>query len=395
MSVARVILKPRRAQPFYARHPWVFAGAVERVEGEPADGDEVDLLSSAGNFIARGLYNSRSKIRVRLYSWLEGRPLDRQFWTERCETAIRLRERFGLRGADRGCRLVFSEADILSGFTIDEYGRWLAVQFTALGLAQRREMFAEILSELIRPEGIYLRTERGIGQLEGLELQDGLLAGAPPPADLAIEENGLRFFVNLPEGQKTGFYLDQRDNRRAVAACAGGRRVLDAFSYSGGFGLNAARAGAISVECVDVSGPALELGRRNAALNSLSNVVFTRADVFSHLAQLLESGQRYDLVILDPPKFARSRGAIDDALAGYRRLQTLGIRLLAPDGILATCCCSGLISADMLKDLLAQLAAEEGRDIQVLQEHGQPPDHPVGATCPESAYLKCFISRVV
>jgi 23S rRNA (cytosine1962-C5)-methyltransferase len=395
MSVARVILKPRRAQPFYARHPWVFAGAVERVEGEPADGDEVDLLSSAGNFISRGLYNSRSKIRVRLYSWQEGRPLDRQFWTERCETAIRLRARFGLRGTERGCRLVFSEADVLSGCTIDEYGRWLAVQFTALGLAQRREMFAEILSELIRPEGIYLRTERGIGQLEGLELQDGLLAGAPPPADLTIEENGLRFLVNLPEGQKTGFYLDQRDNRRAVAACAGGRRVLDAFSYSGGFGLNAARAGATSVECVDVSGPALELGRRNAALNEISNVVFTRADVFSHLAQLLESGQRYDLVILDPPKFARSRGAIDDALAGYRRLQTLGIRLLAPDGIMATCCCSGLITADMLRDLLAQLAAEEGRDIQVLQEHGQPPDHPVGATCPESAYLKCFISRVV
>ena len=170
MSVPTVVLKLKRAQPFFARHPWVFAGAIDRVEGEPADGGEVDLVSTTGNFIARGLFNSQSKIRVRLYSWEAGRPLDRDFFRERFERAIRLRDALGVRGPDRGCRLVFSEADGLSGCTVDEYAGWLTIQFTALALAERREMFADILNELVRPRGIYVRTEKGIGQLEGFRL---------------------------------------------------------------------------------------------------------------------------------------------------------------------------------------------------------------------------------
>ena len=186
----------------------------------PADGAEVDLLSTTGNFIARGLFNSQSKIRVRLYSWEQGRVLDRDFFRERIERAIRLREVFGVRGPGKGCRLVFSEADGLSGCTIDEYAGWLTIQFTSLALAERQEMFADILNELIQPRGIYIRTEKGVGSLEGLDLHDGLLAGEVPPADLMIEENGLSFLVNIAEGQKTGFYHDQRDNRQAVARLA-------------------------------------------------------------------------------------------------------------------------------------------------------------------------------
>src|SRR6266566_1250362 len=223
---AQIILRPRRARPFFGHHPWVYAGAIADIIGQPADGDVVDLYSHAGNFVARGLYNSRSKIRVRLYSWSADVALDRDFFQQRLEAALRLRgPLLGLDGPGRACRLVFSEADGLSGLTVDRYDRWLVVQFTALALAQRRDLFAELLVELVRPEGIMLRTERGIGALEGLELHDGTLWGQVPTEPVIIEEAGLRFNVHLTEGQKTGFYLDQRDNRQAVARFARGRRV--------------------------------------------------------------------------------------------------------------------------------------------------------------------------
>jgi 23S rRNA (cytosine1962-C5)-methyltransferase len=395
MTAPRVVLRPRRARPFYGRHPWVYPGAIAAVTGDPADGDEVDLVSHAGHFVARGIYNSQSKIRVRLYSWSPDTPLDRTFFRGRLADALDLRGRvLGLDGPGQGCRLVFSEADGLSGMTVDRYDRWLVVQFTALGLARRREMVAELLAELARPEGMYLRTERGIGRLEGLELQDGPLWGQLPAEPVPVEENGLRFLVHLAEGQKTGFYLDQRDNRQAAARLARGRRVLDAFCYTGGFGLHAARAGAREVLGVDVSEPALELARANARLNGLPGVTFVRGEVFTHLAGLAEAGDRFGMVVLDPPKFARSQGAVEEALRGYRRLNTLALRLLEPGGILVTCCCTGLITLAMLLDLLAQLAAEERRAIQVLECRGQAPDHPVAVTCPETQYLKCVLSCV-
>jgi 23S rRNA (cytosine1962-C5)-methyltransferase len=394
MDLPRVILRSGRARPFYGRHPWVYAGAIDAVEGNPADGDQVDLYSYAGKFVARGLYNSRSKIRLRLYSW-EQAPLDRDFFRERLAAAIHLRRTIlGLSGPGNACRLVFSESDGLSGLTIDRYDRWLVLQFTALGLALRRELLVELLVELIQPEGIFLRTERGIGQLEGLELQDGLLWGQVPGEPIAINEEGMRFLVNLAEGQKTGFYLDQRDNRRALARYAAGRRMLDAFCYTGGFALQAARAGAREVSAVDVSEPALALARQNAQLNGLAQVTFVRADVFNHLDTLRGAGEKFGLVVLDPPKFARARNALEDALRGYRRLQTLALQLLEPDGILVTCCCSGLITVDMLEALLAQLAAEERRDIQIIERRGQAPDHPVSVSCLETNYLKCLICRV-
>ncbi len=391
---ARVLLQPRRARPFYGGHPWVFAGAVAAVEGEPEDGDEVDLVAHGGAFVARGLYNSKSKIRVRLYS-RDPVPLDRDFFRDRLAAAVRLRQMLGMDGPGRGCRLVFSEGDGLSGLVVDRYDRWLVTQFTALALARRRELFAELLAELTGAEGVYLRTERGVGTLEGLELHDGPLRGNLPAGPVAIEEDGLRFQVNVAEGQKTGFYLDQRDNRRAVARLARGRRVLDAFCYSGGFGLHAARAGAEAVVGVDQSGPALELARENARLNGLDGrVSFVQGEVFGELAALAERGERFGLVVLDPPKFARARGAVEEALRGYRRLQAVALRLLEPDGFLVTCCCSGLITADMLEDLLAQLAAETRRDVQVLERRGPAPDHPVSVACRESHYLKCLVTRV-
>ncbi len=391
---ARVVLLKRRARPFYGRHPWVFAGAIAAVEGEPADGAVVDLVTDTGNFVARGFYNSKSKIRVRLYSWDSDTQLDQAFFRGRLESAIRLRDDLGLHGPGRACRLVFSEGDGLSGLTVDRYDRWLVVQFTAVGMAQRREMLADLLLELTGADGIYLRTERGIGQLEGLELHDGPLRGTLPAEPLRIDEDGIQFLVNLGEGQKTGFYLDQRDNRRAVARLATGRRVLDAFCYSGGFGLHAARAGAREVVGVDQSEPALHLANENARLNGLTNVSFVGADVFDHLTALVGQNEKFGLIVLDPPKFARARNAVDEALRGYRRLQALALRILEPDGFLVTCCCSGLITAAMLKQLLAELAAEVKREIQIVERRGPADDHPVSVSCLESDYLKCLVTRV-
>src|SRR5262245_6500876 len=392
---AKVILKPKRAQPFFGRHPWVFAGAIERVESSPADGDEVDLVSTAGNFVARGLYNSQSKINVRLYSWEEGVPLDRAFFRNHLESALRLRhDILKLNSPDAGYRVCFSESDFLSGMIVDRYGDWLTVQFTALGLSNRREMLIEVLRELLNPRGVYLRTEKGIGKLEGVELHDQLLWGEAPPADLSIAENGMRFFVNLAEGQKTGYYLDQRDNRVAVAKLCGGKRVLDCFCYTGGFGLYAAKGGAAEVLGVDASEPALELARRNAQVNGLSNITFENADVFGRLAELVAAGRQFDVVILDPPKFARNRAAVPEALKGYRRLHQLALKLLARDGVLVSCCCTGLIAMMELEDLIAQVAVEAKRDVQILERRGAAADHPVAVTCRETGYLKCVISRV-
>jgi 23S rRNA (cytosine1962-C5)-methyltransferase len=393
---ARVVLRAARARPFYGRHPWVFAGAIDSIQGEPTDGDEVELYSHAGHFIARGLYNSKSKIRVRLYAWDAGTPLDESFFRARLQEAIRLREDIlGFRGTGQACRLVFSEADGLSGLTVDRYDRWLVMQFTSLGLGLRRDMLADLLSDLARPEGILVRTEKGIGKLEGLELRDGTLRGELPSRHITIEEHGVRFQVNLLEGQKTGFYLDQRDNRQAVAAYARGRRVLDAFCYTGGFGLHCGRAGAREIIGLDGSAPALELAAANARLNNLENIFFRAGDVFVQLETLVEAGERFQVVVLDPPKFARAQHAVPEAMRGYRQLQTQALRLLDTDGILVVCCCSGLITREMLEALLSQLAAETKRRIQILEVRGQSADHPVAATCLESAYLKCLICRVL
>ncbi len=397
MTTPRVILLPRHAKPFYAHHPWVYPGAIAGVEGQPADGSMVELVSNTGDFIARGIFNSQSKLRVRLYSWSEEGALDRAFFKERIATAVQFRQQvLRLDEPDRACRLIFSESDGLSGLTVDRYGSWLVVQFTSLGMAQRQDLITELLVEQLQPRGIYLRTEKGIGDLEGLALQDGLLWGELPPENLTIHDSGLRFHVNLQSGQKTGFFLDQRDNRPAVARYATGQRVLDAFCYSGAFGLFAAHQGATEVVGIDSSESALELARSNALLNGFADRTnYLGADVFKQMHTLAANSEQFGLVVLDPPKFARSRGAIDEALRGYRRLQALALRILPKDGILVTCCCSGLITQAMLVEVLSKLGQEDKRDIQLLELRGQSADHPVAIACPETSYLKCLVSRVM
>lgn len=388
----RVVLKPRRARPFFARHPWVFAASIARVEGDVGPGTEVAVVSAEGQFVARGLFNPLSTIRVRLYRW-DDAPLDEPFWRDRLEAALRLRAVvLGLVGSYRA---VFSEADGISGLTVDRYDRWLVVQFTSLALYERREVLLRLLAELTGAEGIALRTERGIAEQEGLRAPEGLVLGTFPAEAIPLVEHGITYLVDLKAGQKTGFYLDQRDNRRAVAAYARGRRVLDLFCYAGGFGLAALRLGeAEHVLGIDSSAPAIELARRNAVVNGLARARFEVADGFDALERLRASGQVFGLVILDPPKFARHPKAVEDALKAYLRLNRAAVAVLAPDGVLVSCSCSGLVDRELFATMLGQVAELSGRPLQVLEARGQAPDHPVSASCLETEYLKCFICRI-
>ncbi len=394
MSTPKIVLKHRKAQPLLSRHPWVFAGSIDRIEGHPADGDAVLLHSSTDQFVAHGLYNSNSKIAVRLYSWSLDKPLEEEFWRSSIKRALRFRQHLGLIGADRATRLIFSEGDELSGLVVDKFGDWLTMQFTSLAMANRRELLANLLTEELHPKGIYLRTEKGIGKLEGLALQDCLLRGEPA-RDVVIREHGIGFTVDLEEGQKTGFYVDQRDNHLRVAQLMVGRDVLDAFCYSGGFGLHCIRHGAKSVIGVDVSAGALVLARQNAEANGLANIAFEKSDVFQYLHRAVEESRTFSGIILDPPKFARDQKTIPEAMQGYRRLLRYALRLATVDSILVMCCCSGLITAAMIEELIADAAADSRRFVQIIERRGQAPDHPVSSSCPETSYLKCLICRVL
>jgi 23S rRNA (cytosine1962-C5)-methyltransferase len=394
--VPQVTLKPRKARPFYARHPWVLDSAIDRVEGDPADGDVVDLLNEKGKFIGRGIFNCRSRIRVRLYSWDADTPLDDAFWRRRIAAALQLRSQLGYDDPAGAARLIFSEGDGLSGLIVDRYADYLAIQVTAQAMAVRLPQIVPILVEMVHPRGIMIRTERGVSRTEGIDLRDGPYWGDPPEGPILIVDNGLRYEVDLAEGQKTGFYLDQRENRVAAARYFRDRRVLDMFCYSGGFAMAAASiGGAREVLGVDTSQRAVMLAWANVQRNGLQNVRFQEGDGFETLQSLIDAGERFGGVILDPPKFARSRSAVDEALRAYHWLNRLGVSLLEPGGILVTCSCSGHVSREDFLYMLVGVAQQTHRDIQILDQRGASPDHPISAACLEGEYLKCFVCRVV
>jgi 23S rRNA (cytosine1962-C5)-methyltransferase len=394
-KLARVFLRPRRARPFFARHPWVFDSSIERVAGQPEPGDAVEVVTSEGQFVATGLYNPTSTIRVRLYRWGDG-PLDEAFWSKSLTRAERLRTAILGLGVDPSAyRLVSSEGDGLSGLTVDRYDRWLVAQFSSLALYARRELIVRLLIELTGVEGIIARTERGIAQKEGLKAGEQKTIGSIPGEPVEIVENGLTYRVDLRSGQKTGFFLDQRVNRREIAGYCRGKRVLDLFCFSGGFSLNAARAGAVRALGVDSSAPAIELARQHAILNRIDTAEFQNGDVLEVLERLRSDGKKFDVVICDPPKYAKQAKDVEHALKGYLRLNMAALDVLEPDGILVTCSCSGLIGRELFADLIGTVAEQSARPIQILDQRGQAPDHPVSASCLETEYLKCLICRVL
>ncbi|HUY31231.1 MAG TPA: class I SAM-dependent rRNA methyltransferase [Pirellulales bacterium] len=393
--MSRVILKPRKARPFFGRHPWVLDSAIERVEGEPADGDVVELCSDRGQWIARGAYNSHSRIRVRLYTWCETEPLDLAFWRRRLDAALSWRRRLFAGVPDGASRLVNSEADGLSGLIVDRYAGYLVLQVTALTMATRLEQILPILAELAQPRGIVVRAEREVVKLEKMTIVEGGRWGETPERQVFISEHGLRYGVEVGEGQKTGFFLDQRENRRVAAGYLRGRRVLDLFCHSGGFGICAAAlGGAADVLGIDSSAKAVALARANAALNELTNTRFEEGDAFKTLDAMAAAGERFDAIVLDPPKFAHRRQALGEALRAYHHLNKQAVDLLEPGGILVTCSCSGHVTREDFLHVLADVAQRTGRNIQVLEQRGAAADHPVAATCLENEYLKCCVCRV-
>jgi 23S rRNA (cytosine1962-C5)-methyltransferase len=279
---------------------------------------------------------------------------------------------------------------------VDRYGDYLTLQWTSRALAARQDVIVAALRDQLQPRGIWLRTERGIGELEGLEARDGLLWGDEPPRPMIVEENGIPFQVDIVEGQKTGYYFDQRDNRQAAARYARNASVLDVFCYTGSFGINACRGGAREVLAVDSSAPALAAAQRNAQLNGVDHQIrFENANAYRKLEELKDSGAKFDMVILDPPKMARNQSGLEKALRGYFSLNRLGVDLLPPGGILVTCSCSGLVTREAFEHMLQQVATQTRRDFQILEARTQSPDHPFMPSCPETLYLKCMICRVL
>jgi len=395
-SLPRVIVKARRARPLFARHPWLFVTSIAKVEGKPEPGAEVEVFTHDGQFIARGLFNPKSAIQVRLYRW-DGGPLDDEFWTRQLQQAIQLRHQaLALEQPGAGYRLVSGEGDGLSGLVVDRYDQWLVVQFSCLGLFQRREHLLKVLNQAIKPQGILARSDATSLEQEGIAAHPDVFLGSKPSAPVEIVENGLKYWVDPRTGQKTGFYLDQRENRRAVAAYCRGKRVLDLYCYTGSFALNAVRnGGATSVLGFDNSSTAIEVARHHAKLNGLDDSVQFAPGEIPDAIEILKIGQeRFDVVICDPPRFAKHPRRVEDGLKTYLRLNRAAIDVLEPGGILATCSCSGLVDRALFADILGQVAEHSGRSIQILEQRGQAPDHPVSVSCLESEYLKCFICRV-
>jgi len=395
-AIPRVKLKPRKSQPFFGRHPWVRASGIDRIDGTPADGDIVQLISDKDRFIAYGLYNSQSQLRVRLYSWDADAPLNQAFWKNQLATAVQMRRELGLLGDQSACRLVYSEADGISGLVIEYFAGHAVLQPTSLGIHARLGQIVEALKELLPLKSVSLRGEGGVLKAEGLQVEPGLLSGEFPAGPIEIIENDLRYHVDLTEGQKTGFYLDQRDNRLTAAKyLSGDASVLDMFCYSGGFSLNAAKHGAAKkVLGVDGSGPAISAAQHHAEINQLSNIEFEKADCFDYMKQRVDANDQWDAVILDPPKFTKTRRTIDEALRAYFHINRNAVKLLRPGGLLVTCSCSGNVNRDEFLMMLLGVAQKSGRDLQILEQRGAAPDHPVSATCLENEYLKCFVCRV-
>lgn len=403
-TLGSVRLKRGRDKPVRNGHPWVFSGAIAALPpggaaGAP-DGSFVDLLADSGEWLACGYINRRSQIQVRILSWAPGDGCDRAFWRRRMEQAVAARA--PLAAESSALRLINGESDGLPGLIVDQVGEWLVLQAGTLAIDQRKGVLAPLLLEITGARGVLERSELALRRQEGLGEAVGLLVGEAPPARIEVHEHGLRFWVDAAHGQKSGFYSDQRTNRARVAAWSRGRRVLNAFSYTGAFAVHVLAAGAAQVVNVDSSVEALELAEQNLALNGFdaeTQSELIAGDVFQVLRDWSAdpAGPRFDLIVLDPPKFAHSQAQLERALRGYKDINLHALRLLNPGGLLATFSCSGLVSADLFQKVVFGAAVDAlgaGAGVQILEWLHQAADHPVAITFPEGEYLKGLLCRV-
>jgi 23S rRNA (cytosine1962-C5)-methyltransferase len=403
MSEPRILLKPGREKPVQRRHPWVFSGAVREVQGEPALGALVSVRAHDGEFLAWGHYSPHSQIRVRLVGWDEDvDPEAGAFWRARVERAIAARAPILAGGETNACRLIHAESDGVPGLVVDRYGDALILQALSAGADVRRERFADLLWELLAPSTIYERSDVDVREKEGLPMRTGTMRGGHPLGSVPIRENGLEFLVDIREGHKTGFYLDQRENRaqlrRRVAARARANErptLLNVFAYTGGFGVYGLDGGAASLVNVDSSEAALRLGRTNLLRNGLggAKVQDIAGDAFEALRTLREAGRRFDVIVLDPPKFAHTQHDVQPAARGYKDINLQAFHLLRPGGLLFTFSCSGVVTAELFQKIVFGAALDAGRDAQIVGRMTQSCDHPVALTFPEGEYLKGLICR--
>jgi 23S rRNA (cytosine1962-C5)-methyltransferase len=389
--MSSVILKRGREKSVLQRHPWIFSGAIERVEGSPGSGETVTVCSFDRKPLAQAAWSPESQIAARVWSFNPETIIDASFFRTKLQNAISSRSNIN----SNALRLVAAESDGLPGLIIDRYADWIVCQFLSAGSEHWKDTVVEILQEIFPGLSIYERSDVSVREKEGLPSRCGVLAGVEPPEHVEISENGMRLLVDIKGGHKTGYYLDQRDSRLAVRQWAEGSDVLNCFSYTGGFGVAALLGGAKHVLQMDSSEPALEIARQNAALNGLDPAAseYLCGDVFKELRKYRDSRRDFDLIILDPPKFIESRSQLDGGARGYKDINLLAFKLLRPGGLLFTFSCSGLMEMPLFHKIVADAALDAGRSAQILAVLNQSPDHPIALNFPEGAYLKGLLCR--
>lgn len=394
MEKAQLNLQPGREKSLLRWHPWIFSGAVASVHGEPEPGATVEVLSSRGEFLAQTAYSPQSQIRARVWSWQRDDKIDASFFRERLQSAVQLRE--GLENETDAYRLVHAESDGLPGLVVDKYGKNLVIQILSWGAEYWRDTIVDELKQLFNPAAIWERSDVEVRKLEGLPERTGPVSGNLAASRIQIIEHHLKYNVDLAGGHKTGFYLDQRENRLTARGLAAGRDVLDCFSYTGGFAANALKGGAKSVTLVEDSAEALVLAKENLALNGLDgdNAEFINGDAFQVLRRFRDERRQFDLVILDPPKFAPIKAQAERAARGYKDINLLAFKLLRPGGLLVSFSCSGGVDAPLFQKILAGAALDAGVDARILRRLSQGPDHPVALNFPEGEYLKGLVVQV-
>ncbi|MBK4716281.1 MULTISPECIES: 23S rRNA (cytosine(1962)-C(5))-methyltransferase RlmI [Tenebrionibacter/Tenebrionicola group] len=396
MSV-RLVLAKGREKSLLRRHPWVFSGAVAHVEGKANAGETVEVVDHKGNWLARAAWSPSSQIRARVWTFDPTESIDIAFFTRRLQRAQQWRAQLAQRDGLDSYRLIAGESDGLPGVTIDRFGDFIVLQLLSAGAEYQRPALVSALQQSYPQCSIYERSDVSVRKKEGLEPVQGPISGSLPPALMAIEEHGMKLLVDIKGGHKTGYYLDQRDSRLATRRYVAGKRVLNCFSYTGGFAISALIGQCRQVISVDTSQEALDIARQNITLNQLdpAKAEFVRDDVFKLLRRYRDQGEKFDVIVMDPPKFVENKNQLMGACRGYKDINMLAFQLLNPGGVLLTFSCSGLMTSDLFQKIIADAAVDAGRDVQFIEQFRQAADHPVISSYPEGLYLKGFACRVM
>ena len=394
--MSSVILKKASDSFIKRKHPWIFSGAIEKVEGNPSNGETVQIFTSNKTLVGKGSFSPSSQIRVRVWSFNPDEKIDEDFFRRKIMLALEIRKQIIDTSKTNAYRIINAESDGLPGLIVDKYSDFLVCQFLSAGTEINKKVIVEILDDIFKPNGIYERSDIDVRTKEGLQPTQGLLKGNIPDDLIEVRENGFRFLVDIKGGHKTGFYLDQRDNRKLIMEFSTGKSVLNCFSYTGGFSVYALASGALKVTQIEASLSALELANKNIERNNLNSslVENINGDVFEILRKFRDERRTFDLIVLDPPKFTESVSQIQKASRGYKDINLLAMKLLNPGGILFTFSCSGHISQELFQKIVADAALDSGREVKLIKQLTQSADHPIAANFPEGLYLKGLICSV-